>query len=263
MEARGAVLDVDGTVLRGERALPGADAGLTALERASARRLFVTNNPTAEPAAYVDRFAAAGFDVDAEEVLTAGSTVVAYLRDSHADDPLYVVGESGLVAQLRAADLTVTDDPEAAACVVVSIDRGFDYDDLSAAMWALADDAVAFVGTDPDVVIPAAERDVPGSGAIVNAVADVAGRDPDAVLGKPSDVARDLAFDRLGVPPADCLVVGDRLDTDVALGNRAGATTALVLSGVTGPDEVADAPPELQPDHVLDSLGDVERLLDG
>jgi 4-nitrophenyl phosphatase len=271
MDVRGAVVDVDGTVLRGERALPGAARGLSALADAGVARLFVTNNPTARPARYVERFAAAGLDVAPEEVVTAGSTVVAYLRERHADDPLFVVGEAGLVEQLDAAGLRVVDDPDRAACVVVSIDRSFGYGTLRDALWALdgdrdaddGDDRVAFVGTDPDVVIPAAERDVPGSGAMIRAVAAVAGREPDAVLGKPSRVARDLIFDRLDVPPADCLVVGDRLDTDVALGARAGATTAVVLTGVTDRADVADAPPDLRPDHVLDDLGDLATLLDG
>jgi 4-nitrophenyl phosphatase len=74
-----------------------------------------------------------------------------------------------------------------------------------------------------------------------------------------------MALDRLGVPAEECLVVGDRLDTDVALGARAGMTTALVLTGIVREDrlEAELAAAEAEPDYVLDSLGEVGRVLDG
>jgi 4-nitrophenyl phosphatase len=114
---------------------------------------------------------------------------------------------------------------------------------------------VAFVGTDPDMVIPAAEGDIPGSGAVIHAIAGVAGRDPDIVLGKPSAPARELVLSTLGVDPRECLVVGDRLDTDIAFGVNAGMTTALVRTGVTDDADLATA--DIEPDYVLDSLADL------
>lgn len=275
MTIRGVILDVDGTVLRDDEPVPGADAGLAALVDAGVDRLFCSNNPTKEPAAYAERFASAGFAVEPEEVLTSGAVTVAYLAEHRPDDAVFLVGEAGLRRQLEDAGLPVVDDPDDAETVVVSVDRGFDYDRLTDALWALSrvrgpDDAsgdagdVAFVGTDPDITIPGADRPVPGSGAIVRAVAAVAERDPDVVLGKPSDYAREMALDRLGVPADECLVVGDRLDTDVALGARTGMTTALVLTGIVREErlETELAAAEAEPDYVLDSLAEVDRILD-
>jgi len=260
MALRGAILDVDGTVLRGDEPIPGAREGLETIADAGLGRLFVSNNPTKPPSAYEARFEAAGLSVDAREVLTAGSVTTEYLASEHPDDDLYVLGEPGLLTQLRDAGLTVVDDAEAVDVLVASLDRGFDYDDLSTALWTLTDPAVTFLGTDPDAVIPGPERDYPGSGAVINAVAGVAGRDPERVLGKPSPEMRTSALDRLGVPPEDCLVVGDRLDTDVALGAEAGMTTVLVRSGIaTGGDLEAS---DVHPDYVLDSLGEIDRVLD-
>jgi 4-nitrophenyl phosphatase len=115
------------------------------------------------------------------------------------------------------------------------------------------------IGTDPDRVIPAPERDIPGSGAIVNAVAGVAERDPDTVLGKPSEPARRLVLDRLGLPGEDCLVVGDRLDTDVEFGRRAGMTTVLVTTGITDRRRVERS--HVEPDHVIDSLAELDGIV--
>ena len=258
---RGVVLDVDGTVLRGSSLVPGAQAGLDALAAADTRRLFVSNNPTKAPDAYAERLRAAGVDADADGVVTSGTTTVAYLREHHPEARALVVGEDGLREQIRTAGLTVVDgeaSADAVDVVVASIDRDLSYDDLSAALWALQDGA-ALVGTDPDRTIPTEGRDLPGSGAVVGAVSHVADRTPDAVLGKPSETARRIVRERLGLPPEDCLVVGDRLDTDVALGARAGMETALVLTGVATRADAERADPA--PDHVLESLADVAGLL--
>jgi 4-nitrophenyl phosphatase len=260
MTLRGVVLDVDGTVVRGDTPIPGAREGLDAVAGAGLRRLFVSNNPTKPPVAYEDRLARAGFDVTAGEVVTAGTVTREYLADHHRGDDIFVIGESGLVDLLTEANLSLVDDVEAADAVVVSIDRDFHYDHLSAALRGLSDESVTFVGTDPDMVIPAAERDVPGSGAVIHAVAGVTGRDPDVVLGKPSEYARDMILDRLGVPAADCLVVGDRLDTDIALGAQSGMTTALVRTGVT--DDATLRETDFEPDYVLDSMAELERILE-
>ena len=259
MEFSGAVLDVDGTVVRGDDPIPGAPAGYRRIRDAGIETLFVSNNPTKAAPAYVDRLGAAGYDVDAEQVFTAGAVTVRYLREHHADDELLCIADSGVVDQLNAAGLATTEDVDDADALVASIDREFDYDDLCTAMWALEGD-IPFIGTDPDVVIPAPERDVPGSGAVINAVAGVAEREPDAVLGKPSDTAIEMVRERLPYPPEECLVVGDRLNTDIALGERAGMTTVLVRSGVTDDDAVADA--DVSPDYVLADLGEIGRVLE-
>lgn len=259
MTYRGVVLDVDGTVVRGDEPIPGAAEGLDLLATAGLSRLFVSNNPTKRPPAYAERLRRAGFDAHPDEIVTAGTITTDYLADHHADDALFVVGEDALVEQLHDAGLSVVTDESHADTVVVSIDRSFDYDRLSAALRACDDEAVTLVGTDPDMVIPAAEGDLPGSGAIINAVAGVVGREPDVMLGKPSEPAQRIVRDRLGLPPADCLVVGDRLDTDIALGERAGMTTALVRTGVTDDRDLDRS--DVRPDYVLDSLADVGSVL--
>ena len=259
MTYRGVVLDVDGTVVRGDEPIPGAAEGLDRLRQAGLHRLFVSNNPTKRPPAYADRLRRAGFEAHPDEIVTAGTITTDYLADNHADDALFVVGEGALVEQLTDVGLSVVTDEGRADAVVVSIDRSFDYDRLCAALRACDDEDVTLVGTDPDMVIPAAEGNLPGSGAIINAVAGVVGREPDVMLGKPSEPAQRIVRDRLDLPPADCLVVGDRLDTDIALGERAGMTTALVRTGVTDDRDVERS--DVRPDYVLDSLGDIGAVL--
>ncbi|MEZ3114420.1 HAD-IIA family hydrolase [Halobaculum sp. MBLA0147] len=257
---RGVVLDVDGTVVRGDEPLAGAPAAVADLRAAGLPVVFCSNNPTAGPAAYVDRLGGAGIPVTPAAVVTAATATARYLREHHAGDVATVFGADSVRELLaEATDLRFVADPTLADVVVSTVDESFDYEDMRRAIRTV-DEETAFVGTDPDPVIPTADGPAPGSGAITNALAGVLEREPDAVPGKPSATARELVGERLGVPAADLLVVGDRLETDVALGARAGATTALVTTGVADAGDVADA--SVAPDYVLDSLADVSRVLD-
>ena len=258
MAFEGIILDVDGTVVRDDEPINGAAEGLAAVADAGLERVFVSNNPTAVPAAYEARFERAGLAVDRAEVLTAGTATTAYLRAEHADDRLFLIGADGVREQLQAAGLSLTADPEAADILVASIDPDFSYNALCDAIVALGDPETDFVGTDPDMVIPQAGPDIPGSGAMIHAIEGVTGRSVETLCGKPSAHVREMALDRLGVDASDCLVVGDRLDTDIALGEDADMTTALVLTGVTDRETLAAS--DVQPDYVLDSLSALSTL---
>ena len=260
MSYRGAVLDLDGTVYRGGDPLPGAVDAIEQFRAAGLDLLFFSNNPTKTRAAYVDRLDGMNIDATEAEVLSAGTVTTEYVREEHANDDVFLVGAPGLREQLTDAGCRVTDDPERADVVVASWTREFDYDVLTDALRAL-DDTVTFLGSDPDRTVPASDgRMVPGSGAIIGAVGAVADRTPDRVMGKPSPEAVAAAREALTASLSDCVLVGDRLDTDIALGERAGMTTVLVLTGVAERADVAES--DVPPDHVVGSLADVPPLLD-
>ncbi|OIB57911.1 HAD-IIA family hydrolase [Natrialba sp. SSL1] len=255
-----AILDVDGTIVRGGALIPGADQGVRALERAGCDRLLVSNNPTTGTDHYGDRLEPHGIDVDPTRILTSATLSASYLADTHPDETVYLVGSDALESILTTAGITVTTDPDEAEVVLGSFDKSFSFGMLWESLQAL-ENGTPFYGTDPDVTIPVDGGSMPGSGSILAAMEAVAGREPDAILGKPSAVAAETALERLESDPRRTLVVGDRLDTDIALGNRAGMTTAAVLTGVTDRAAVEEATGDLTPDHVLESLGDVGSLL--
>jgi len=251
-----AIVDLDGTVYRGDALLPGAREGIAALRDAGVAVLFFSNNPTRTPADYAAQLTDLGIDTGPSDVLTSGTVTAAYLRETHSDAAVFVVGEEGLRRQLSGN--TLVDDPESADVVVGSIDREFTYERLTEAYRAL-DTAYAFIGTDPDRTIPAGEgRNLPGTGAILSAISTAAERDP-TILGKPSRRAASAALSELDVSPDRCLVIGDRLDTDVAMAGRAGMRSALVLTGAHGEPDIDRF--EDTPDYVLESLAAVENVV--
>ena len=258
MDYEGVVVDLDGTVYRGDQLLDGAREAIASLRERGLGVAFVTNNPTLGPAGYVERLAEFGIDAEEREVFSAGTVTARFLADHHPGEATFVVGSDGLRDQLRDANVGLTAEPDGAAVVVTSHDYGFDYGTLTEALWAL-ESADAFYGTDPDRTYPGGDgRPYPGSGAITRAVAGVADQEPDRVLGKPSEAVVELLGSRLG-PPENCLVVGDGLDTDIALAERAGMTSVLVTTGRT--DRAAAAAADVSPDYVVDSLSDVPALL--
>ncbi|WP_265111501.1 HAD-IIA family hydrolase [Halosolutus halophilus] len=253
-----AILDVDGTIVRGEELVPDVTDGLHALDDAGCSRLLFSNNPTRGSDHYGGKLEPHGIRVDPGTVLTSATVAAEYLATTHPDERVYLVGIDRLETILEEAAVELTDDPDAAEVVLGSFDKGFSFGTLWEALRALEGD-VPFYGTDPDATIPIEDGAIPGSGAILAAMEAVAGREPDAILGKPSAIAADAAMNRLEADPERTLVVGDRLDTDIALGNRAGMTSAVVLTGVTDRAAIDESP--VEPDHVLESLAEVEQLL--
>lgn len=260
MTYRGVVLDLDGTVYRMDEPIPGSLEALATLRAADLDVVFVSNNPLYSGETIADQLAEMGVDVPSETVLSAATVTADYLANYHASDTIYAAVSPELRSLLESRDLRLTDDHEDPAVVLVSVHREFDYETMMETAWAL-ESADVFYGTDPDMTIPIEPgRTVPGTGAVVNAIAGVAGREPDLVMGKPSETAVAAVRSALDVAPGECLVVGDRLDTDVRFGDRAGMATALVLSGVTDRADLAAS--DHAPDHVLESIAGLPELLD-
>lgn len=161
MPSRGAIVDLDGTVYRGDAPIPGARQGIQTLRTAGLDLCFFSNNPTKSQVEFADRLAEMDLTVSPDEIESAGTVTADYLAAEHATDRLFLVGAPGLHRQLDEADLTLTDEPEIADVLVASYARDFEYDDMTDGLRALETGAT-FVGTDPDVTIPTATGPSPG-----------------------------------------------------------------------------------------------------
>jgi len=224
------IFDLDGTLFRGAVAIPGAVETVAALRAGGSQIRYVTNNSTLERDRYVEKLSRMGFQAAPGDVYSSALGAAEYLRGSVAR--AHVVGESGLTAALEAAGIRwrEADPPEV---VVVGLCRSFDYDQMTRAMRHLLDPGVRFVATNRDASLPIeGGRLVPGAGAIVASLATCAQREPELV-GKPSPFLIEWILRDAGAAPRDALVVGDRVETDIVAGQRAGCAVHLVLTGVT------------------------------
>jgi len=248
------VCDLDGVVYLAQTAIPGAGPALTALEQRGYRIIFATNAPIRLPAEVAAHIAAAsGYAARAEQVLTSAMAAASVL--SPADAPVLVVGEGSLGPTLEAAGLALSPNPHEARSVVVGLDRQLTYDHLRRAAQAVLGGA-RLIACNVDPTYPTESGLWPGGGAIVAAVETASGRRAE-VVGKPYPAMTALLRRALG--PGPTWVVGDRPETDLALGHEEGWTTVLVLTGVvTDPGEV---PRHLQADVVVPRLADLPGLL--
>jgi 4-nitrophenyl phosphatase len=223
------IFDLDGTLFRGAEALPDAVETLAALRAAGARVRFVTNNSTRSRGSYGEKLRGMGFHAESGEVYSSALAVAEYLRGAAAR--AFVVGEQGLASALEDAGVRVGDtEPDA---VVVGLCRAFDYQIMSRAMEHLLDARVRFVATNRDATFPLeGHRLAPGAGAIVASLVVCSGREPELV-GKPNPFLIEWILREAAVAPRDALVIGDRVDTDIVAGQRAGCDVHLVLTGVT------------------------------
>lgn len=257
MDYRGVIIDLDGTVYHGKSLIPAVRETIDELRDRGLSVLFLTNNPTRTRASYAEYLGEMGLRCAPEEIISAGTVTTQYLAANHARDRVFLIGSVGLREQFDRADIRMTGSPDSADVVVTSHDHEFDYEDLTEGLWAL-DHAEQFIGTDPDRVYPNSDgRLLPGSGAITNAVAGVADRTPDLVLGKPARQTVEVVSDWIEGPSDEWLVVGDRLATDIAFGERAGMTTVLVATGLS---ERNNESIDVVPDYRIDSLPEVEYI---
>ncbi|MFN4033368.1 MAG: HAD-IIA family hydrolase [Fimbriimonadales bacterium] len=261
------VFDMDGVIYRGSRALPHATEVLNLLQDSGRQVLFLTNNSGATREQYAARLQSMGVNAHPKQFITSAWATALYLQ--HALNPnarLFVVGERGLCEELHHAGFEIVEqvEPETPDAVVVGIDRAFNYERLAHAQHAIRRGA-RFIATNTDGSYPAEDRLLPGAGAMVAAIAAASGKKP-TVIGKPNPQILQPFIERGVLRPERTLLIGDRLDTDIALANLLHIPCALVLTGVATRADVAAAPLELLPQWVLNHLGEllgdaVENLL--
>jgi len=245
--------DLDGVIYIGPEVVPFAAEAIADLRTRGIRCCFVTNNASRTAMQVSDHLAALGIPASPEDVVT-GSQAGAALMASYVDPGTRVlaIGGPGVAAALADRGFVPVfsndDDPQA-------VMQGFGPDvcwaDLAEASYALKR-KIPWVATNMDATFPTQYGLAPGNGSLVMAVAHATGRRPDAIAGKPERALFDEAVLRTGATRG--LMVGDRLDTDIAGGNRAGMKTLLVLTGVCTEADIAGASGDEIPTYLGDDL---------
>jgi 4-nitrophenyl phosphatase len=252
--------DLDGTVYLGDELLPGAKRLIDELRARDRTVRFLSNNPTRDPREYADKLARLGLPTRAEEIVNTTVTTTRWLLENAPDAVVFPIGEAPLRRSLAGAGIRMSEDPAVIDIVVASYDRGFEYRKLQ-----IAFDAIWFhrrarlIATNPDRYCPLpGGRGEPDCAAIVAAIEACTGTTCVANLGKPNPAMLYAALEGIDVSLEDCVMVGDRLSTDIRMGLQSGMATALVLTGDTRPEDLPGLPPEQSPAIVLERI---DRLL--
>jgi glycerol-1-phosphatase len=241
------LVDLDGVVHLGDQPIPGAAAALEAARARGLKVAFVTNNAARTPDAVAATLVGYGVDAAAGDVVTS-SVVAAHLLAQRlpAGAPVLVVGGDGLREPLAAAGLTPVAAAEGAAAVVQGWAPEVGWSQLAEAAVALRA-GCPWVATNLDRTLPSPRGPLPGNGSMVAALVSASGREPESV-GKPKPAMFTGAA--AAISSARPLVVGDRLDTDIAGARAAGYASLVVLTGVSSPRDLLGAGPEERPDYL-------------
>lgn len=250
------LFDMDGTIYLGDRVFPGAVELMDTLSRSGRRYLYLTNNSSRSGADYVTRLTGMGFPCTKETVFTSGMATGEYLRAQYPGSRVYPVGTRAFREELVHYGVRLAEDD--ADVVAVGFDTELVYEKLDKACRFLRRGA-AFIAANPDRVCPMPNDEVlPDCGSICALLTAATGIEP-LYMGKPNRAMVDTVSRMTGVPNDKICCVGDRLYTDIAVAQNAGAVSVCVLSGETTEEMIAQSPQK--PDYVLTDVAELGRIL--
>jgi len=255
---QGFIFDLDGTVYRGERLIPGAEATILTLRDMGKKVVFLSNKPLYNREDYARKLTRMGIPTHVGEVINSSYVMARYLQQKSPGTKIYVIGEPPIIKELNAAGFRLTENPENVEYVIVAFDRTFTYEKLNIAFQAIKHGA-HLIATNPDRTCPYEDGEIPDCAGMIGAIEAVTGQEIEVIVGKPSLIMGEVILNVMKLPPNECLIIGDRLSTDIAMGKNCGISTALVLTGVTQLEDLETA--EIQPDYVLKSVGDLLHLV--
>jgi HAD superfamily hydrolase (TIGR01457 family) len=251
------MLDLDGTFYLGDQLFPWSLGFLERLRHLGKSFIFVTNNSSHNAEYYVAKLTRMGVDLRSEQVFTSGEATRFYLKQTDYSREIYLLGTPDLEAEFQNDGFTLTAlNPGA---VVLGFDTTLTYEKLQVAC-SLIRQGVPFVATHPDLNCPTPEGPIPDCGAMIALIAAATGVDP-KIIGKPHAEMVEALCIKFGLQRDQVAMIGDRLYTDIAMGQQSGITSILVLSGETQPENLAGSP--FVPDIIAADLGELGWWLGG
>src|SRR3712207_2206520 len=249
----GYIFDLDGTIYLGDELLPGARRLIETLRENGKKVIFLSNNPTKDPEMYSEKLTKLGLPTPQEETVNTVVTMTQWLLQNAPDATVFPISEEPLKKALRNAGIKMSEDAEEIDIVIASYDRTFEYRKLQ-----IAFDAIWFhkraklVTTNPDRYCPfPGGRGEPDAASIVAAIEACTQTRCEVNVGKPDPIMLETARQALNLDLGACVMVGDRLYTDIRMALNAGMDSALVLTGETTPATLTDAAAGDQPTWVL------------
>jgi len=256
------VFDMDGVLYRGDAPIADAARTVSQLQHEGRNVYMLTNNSGSSRQQYVHKLSEMGINVPIGNIFTSAYATALYLKEHGAvGKNAFIVGQSGIVKELSSVGIITHTEPDHFPSdqidyVIVGIDRAFSYNKLRFAHACISQGHAKFIATNRDPTYPVENGAIPGAGSIVASVATATGIEP-LVIGKPEPHALEAILAYSGASPQEAVMVGDRLDTDIAAGRRLNVYTVLVLTGVTTRKEAESAKSDLKPDRIIDSLSEL------
>lgn len=251
-DKRAYLIDMDGVLLHGDRAIPGASDFIDRLAERGHPYLILTNNSRFTPQDLQHRLSAAGIAVDASRIYSSALATASFVQSQRPGGSAFVLGGSGLYQAMHDVGYTLADyHPD---YVILGEVESHSYDGLiRATQHVMA--GVPFIATNPDLNGPAEQGIIPACGAVAALIEKASGYTP-YYVGKPNPLIMRLALRYLGVHSENAVMVGDNMYTDIRVGLESGLQTVLVLTGVTKEEAIKRFP--YRPGRIVPSVAEID-----
>ncbi|WP_411859551.1 HAD-IIA family hydrolase [Bacillus velezensis] len=255
LDAAGFLIDLDGTVFRGRELIDGAKEAVHTLQSLGKAVVFLSNRGNLSRAMCRKKLLGAGIRTDERIIVLSSSVTASFLKKHYPLSKVWVLGEKGLTDELALAGVALAQNPQAADWLVISLHETVTYEDLNLAFKA-ASSGARIIATNRDRSFPNEGGHAMDVAGMIGAIEASAGAKTELVIGKPSWLMAEAACEALGLPPEECAIIGDSLESDIAMGSLYGMKSVLVLTGSAKLGE----PRLYEPDIVLDSIKDLTEL---
>jgi len=255
----GYIFDLDGTIYLEENLLPGARELIAALREQNRKVIFLSNNPTKNPQMYADKLTRLGIPTDPSEVVNTVVAMVLWLKENARGKKIFAIAEAPLINAIKEAGFEYSENPEEIDIVIASYDRDFHWKKFQIAFDALwFYKRARLVATNPDQFCPLpGGRGEVDAGPVIAALESCTGVKCEANVGKPNKLMAELVFKLTNLNADQCIIVGDRLYTDIAMGHASGMDSALVFTGETTPEMLAATEDSFHPTYALQNVGEI------
>jgi arabinose operon protein AraL len=255
---QGYLIDLDGTIFTGNQPIDGAAKAIQFLRDENKKLVFLSNRGNISRQMCLKKLKNAGIEASEEEIILTSFVAAQFLRKNYLQSKVWVLGEQGLTDELRLADVRLANKPEEADWLLISLHETVTYNDLNDAFKA-ARHGARIIATNADKTFPNEDGNAIDVAGMIGAIEATTERRAEIIVGKPSWLMAEAALDQLGLQAEECMVIGDSLESDIALGKMFGMQTLLVLSGSTKGEAVSFH--RYKPDYVLESIVSLKTLL--
>jgi 4-nitrophenyl phosphatase len=254
------IIDMDGVIWKGDAPIGDLPAVFQRIHDRSIKYVFATNNSTKTSDQYVARLKEFGINAELWQVVTSSQAAAHVLAQTFPrGTKIFMIGEDGIRIPLeeKGFEIVSVENAPQAQAIVMGMDRSINFQKAAEAA-LLVQKGIPFYATNPDKTFPTPRGLVPGAGAWISVITTATNIEP-IVAGKPFPFLMDLSLERLGTKKEETLVIGDRLDTDIAGGQAVGCPTALVLSGVSTREQAEEWHPGI--DFVAEDLSSLMDMI--
>ncbi|MCL2607127.1 MAG: HAD-IIA family hydrolase [Methanomassiliicoccaceae archaeon] len=252
-DVTGFMIDMDGTVCKGNDVIKGAPEFIGRLKRNNIPFTFLTNNSSSDREHYLNKLLRMGFDVTIDNILTSTTATIEFIMKYHAGKTVYPMGTPKFVQEIKNAGIrTVDSDPD---IVLLAFDTTITYEKINNAYRSIRKGA-AFIVTHPDDLCPTEDCYDLDAGPFMRLLESMTDTKA-TVIGKPNPLMAEMAAEKMNVPLEGTVMVGDRIYTDMKMASDSGIRSILVLSGEAKADDIRNT--SIRPTMIVGSVDEILR----